>query len=212
LAAGVYVDGDRTFQQVMDDIATSVGAWYAFDGTATLRMGRLTAPSGTAVLALGVDEIGEDVERRPARDKGVPVWSVTINHTKIWSVQGTDLVGSVSAARRAFLADAMRSAVSEDASIKTQYLLATTLEVDTLLTSATDAATEAARILALHKVRRDIFEIPLHLDALGGATLNFMDLISVTLPRFGLTAGKLFRLIGRRLELASSRIILTVWG
>ena len=209
---GMWVDGDVTVQQAMDSIAASIGAWYGFDGAGSLRMGRLTAPVGVPVLTLSLDEIGDEMERRPARDNGVPVWSVTVNHTKIWTVQASDLVGSVSSARRAFLGADMRAVVSEEPAIKDKYLLATAAEVDTLLTTSADATVEADRLLALHKVRRDIFELPIHLDVIAGITLNFMDVVEVRMPRFGLGAGRLFRLIGKRIELATGKIILTVWG
>lgn len=209
---GVWVEDSQSFQQVMDSVAISIGAWYGFDGASVFRMGRLTAPAGVPVLSLGIDEVGNEFERRPARDNGIPVWRATVNHTKIWSVQPTDVVGSVTAARRIYLANEYRSAVSEDPTVKTQYLLASTLEVDTLLTTSADATAEVARQSGLNKTRRDIFEVPVHVDVLAGVSLNFMDVISLTMPRFGLDAGKLFRLIGRRIELANSRVILTLWG
>jgi len=34
----------------------------------------------------------------------------------------------------------------------------------------------------------------------------------VTISRFGLNAGKLFRIIGIRFELGSRRAVLTLWG
>ena len=155
-------------------------------------------------------------ERRPPKDQGIPVWRAALGHTKIWTVQTSGLAGAVTAPARAYLEEQYRRVTSEDAAIKTQWLLAGTIGDDvaanTLLTSAADAATEAARRLALYKVRRDLFDVPVSLDLIAANSLKLGDVVAVQLTRFGLDAGKSFRLIGIRLELSAGRAILTLWG
>lgn len=209
---GIWINSDATFMSIMDSIAASVGAWYGFDGTGVLRLGTLTAPAGTPVVTLYDYDIGEAIERRPAKDNGLPVWRVSVNHTKIWTVQPSDLAGSVTAATRAYLADQYRAVNSADVSVKTQWLLATEISVDSLLTSASDATTEAARQLALQKVRRDIFDVPVDLSVVSDNSLKFMDVIGLQIARFGLDSGKSFRLIGKRITLQKNQAILTLWG
>lgn len=209
---GIWIDNKDTAQSAMDQIAASIGAWYGFDGTGVLRMGVLTEPAGAPVVTLHDYDIGADVERRPARDNGIPAWRATVRHTRLWTVQPSDLAGAVTADRRAYLADAYRSEAVPDVSIKTQWLLASEIEVDSLLTSAASAATEAGRQLALQKIRRDIFDVPVDLSILSENGLKFMDVIGLQIGRFGLDAGRLFRLIGTRIELLKNRAILTVWG
>jgi hypothetical protein len=210
---GIWLDSDSTTNQsAMDQVASSIGAWFGFDGNGVLRMGVLAEPVGTPVLDLGESEAWEAIERRPARDSGIPVWRVTMNYARIWSVQTSDLAGAVLADRRAYLALASRSVVSTSIDVKTKYLLATDMTVDGLLAVANDAATEAARQLALQKVRRDIFDVPVSIDVFDGRTPSLMSVVRLTLPRFGLDAGKLFRLIGIRLELTTNQAILTLWG
>lgn len=210
---GIWLDDDSTtIQSAMDQVAASIGAWYGFDMLGVLRLGILTQPAGAPALSLFDYDAGEKIERQPARDNNIPVWRITVNHTKIWTVQSSDLAGAVTAARRAFLALETRSAAAADTSVQTQYLLAVDATVDSLLTSATDAATEAARQLALQKIRRDIFEVPLPIDALSSSNLFFMNVIELTIGRFGLNAGKLFRLIGIRLDLTNDQVFLSLWG
>jgi hypothetical protein len=210
---GTWIDSDSTsFQSAMDQIAASAGAWYGFDSANVLRMGLLTAPSGTPVVTLYDYDVRDGIERRPAKDNGIPVYRATVNHSKIWTTQPSDLAGAVSAATRAYLAEERRSEKAEDTSVKTQWLLATELTVDSLLTAAADSATEAARLLALYKVRRDIFDIPVSLSIVTTSALKLMDVVAVQLSRFGMTSGKSFRLIGIRIELARNEAILTLWG
>lgn len=209
---GIWIDGDVLAREAMDQIAASVGAFYGFDGAGVLRMARLAAPTGAPVVSLNVFDYRRDLSRSAPRDLGVPIWRATVTHSKSWTVQASDLAGGVAADRRAFLALETRSETASDATIKAQWLLAGDASFDTLLTSPADAAAEAARLLALHKTRRDLFEATVPLDALAGVSPRIGDVVSLTAPRFGLDAGRLFRLIGFRPELARNQAIFTLWG
>jgi hypothetical protein len=105
-----------------------------------------------------------------------------------------------------------RAQRAENAAVKTQFLLAAEESVDTLLTNASDAANEASRRLALHGVRRDFFDVVVASETLAGITLNLTDVVQLTNPRFGLASGRLFLLLGVRLNLARNRATLTLWG
>jgi hypothetical protein len=209
---GIVIDGDSTGQAAMDLVAASVGAWYGFDGLGMLRMGVLAAPTGTPVLELFEFDIGADIERRPARDNGIPAWRVVVNYARNWTVQNSDIAGVVMPARRSFLGLANRSANSANPAVKVKYLLSDELAVDTLLATAADAQTEADRLEALYGVRRDIFDVPVDARLLQKSPLFFMDAVRVTYSRFGLDAGKLFRVIGIRPELKDQKVTLSLWG
>lgn len=208
---GLYIDDDRTARDAMDQVAASVGAFYGFDPAGGFRMGLLTAASGTPVLALEARQI-LSIERRSPKDNGVPVWSATVRYGLNYSVQTSDIATAVTAPRRAIIAAEYRAEKAADAAVKSKYLTAGELTVDTLLSAQADAATEAARQLALYKVRRDIFDVTVPLEVYAGLPLNFMDVVSITHRRYGLASGKSFRLLGRRIELARRRVTLTLWG
>jgi hypothetical protein len=209
---GIWIsDAGTTFASAMDQVAASIGAWYGFDAAGVLRMGQLTAPTGAPKATLHDWDIMPSMERRPPKDNGTPIWSATVNHTKIWTVQTSGLAGSA-AGRRGYLDKEYRSANAPDASIKTQWLMAGVLEVDGLLTSTADATPEAARLLALYKVRRDIFDVPVHISAITKNGLGIMDVVSIAYPRYDLASGRLLRVIGISLNLANETATLTVWG
>jgi hypothetical protein len=212
---GIWIDGDRTFRDVMDEVASSIGAYYFIDRVGLFRVGRLTAPSGTSVAEIADFDTLEDTERRVGSDGGRPIWRVTVRHSRLWTVQGSDIASSVTAVRRAELAEEYRAEKAEDAAVKTQFLLANELTIDTCLTAAADAATEAARLLAMLKVRRDVFDVPVPLEAFAewsGAGMRLGHTVSLTLNRFGMSSGKLFRLIGQKIELGENRAVLSLWG
>jgi hypothetical protein len=209
---GVWISGaGETYAKVMDAIAASVGAYYAFDPTGVLRMGRLVAPAGTAVLELEEYD-ALNIERRPARDSDLPAWAYTVRHSRVWTVQGSDIATAVTAARRAVIGTEYREQRAENAAVRLQFLLAAEESVDTLLTSATDAANEASRRQALHGVHRDFFDVVVPAEMLTGAAPKLTAVVQLTNARFGLSAGRLFLLLGTRLELARNRATLTLWG
>lgn len=209
---GIWLSAQDTFAKAMDMVAGSVGAYYGFDQTEVLRVARLEAPAGSAVLALQEEDILDRIERRPARDGDLPAWSMTVRYGRIWTVQGQDIAGSVNPDRRAELATEYRAVRVEDASVKSQFLLASEDAVDTLLINAAEAEAEAVRRLELHKVRRNFFDVTVPADLFIESGAVLMDVVSLTSTRFGLSEGRLFRLLGFRPELARGRVTLTLWG
>jgi hypothetical protein len=134
-------------------------------------------------------------------------------YRKNYTVQTSDLAGSVDAAKRAELAQDWRYAPpAEDATVKAQFLTATEIVLDTLLAMEADATDEANRLLALYKMRRDIWEVPVPVATVTEAGLGMMDTVALQMPRFGLDDAKNFRLIGMRLDFARVRIVLYLWG
>lgn len=214
---GIYIDDDTTVRDAISKIAQSIGAFVVFDPAGVLRVGRLTSPSGTPVLSL-TESQGITINRLAQRDGDVPVWQITLNHTFNYTVQTGDIAGAVTADRRNFVGAQVRVATASDATVKLQYLLASAISIDSLLDDVTNAAggvadLEVQRLLALYKIRRDMFEVTVHLDILSSSGIpRLMSLIQVQSSRLNLNAGKLFWLLGFRLDLKKSQAVLTVWG
>jgi len=210
---GIYVRDDVAVAQVVDDIARSVGAWWASDSDGVLRIQRLEAPSGSPILDITTDVlVDRTLTRVPMNDGGLPAYRVTVRGVPNWTVQTSGLVGSVSSARRVRLEQQYQDGIATDTAVQTTYLLAPEITVETRLSCLTAVQTEAARLLDLYKIKRDRFELRVHGNA---ATLGLIDLgavVRITMPRFGLNAGKLFRIIGYQLDPVAGTASLTVWG
>lgn len=209
--AGLWVNDEMTFREGFDLLAGSVGAWHGFDTSGVFRSKQLKAP-GEPDFDVLLAEVLNGFERGVADRDGIPVWRVTVRYRKFYEVQSTDLAGSVSAERRAALAEEYRSVTVEDAAIKHQFKQAGELTVDTCLTSGADAEAEANRLLALHKVRRDLFDVPLDVTALDESVMQIASTGRLTHSRFGLAGGRNLRVLGRRLELGRNSIRLKMWG
>jgi hypothetical protein len=210
---GLWIDGETTFAAALDLAAGAVGAWWGFDRLGQFRVQRLEVPSGTPVATLTEADLLK-IDRIETSDdgRGVPAWRVRLAYQRMATVQGSDLAGGVTDARRAVIGQEWRTVVSEDASVKTAHLLAPTLEFEAALVDASAAATEAARRLALYKTRRDRFEVR---AAVAAPLLSAIDLgavVELDHPRFQLSGGKLYRVIGIRADLDAGMLDLTLWG
>lgn len=227
---GIWLQDETTALDAMDQVAASIGSGYGFDRTGVLRQWRLTPPSADdqnlwddvtsfdAVVSIdaltGLPQVlineqqVASIERRPSRDNSIPAWRYTVNYNKNFTPQ-PDAAGSVSAERRAWLTQAFRSEIAENAAIKDKHLMADELVSDSLLISPVAAQAEAARRLNMYSSRRDIIDITVPLETL---TIEMLGNVKLTYARFGCAAGKYFRLIGIRYELAANRVILTMWG
>lgn len=220
---GLFVTGDESTRSAMEQIANAAGAWFGFDRLGVLRMGRLTAPAGTPAVTLkrlGVGAVAEadsvdilGIERLPSDDvgRGVPAWSVTVRHSRNWTVQSS-VAGSVTAARRAFLGDEWRASSSTASAVLLQHPLAPDLTFESLLLSDTAAAAEAARRLALYSVRRDSLRVTVRLDEVLVGAVDLGAVVRVLLPRFGYDLGRLMIVIGMEYDAAGNVADLELWG
>lgn len=208
---GIWLDDATTVAAAMDQVASSIGAWYGFDQAGVLRMGQLTAPGGAAALTLHEYDILGLPERRAPTDNGRPIWRVTVNHSRCYTVQTSGLAGSA-AARSGFVGKEWRSVNAAQASVKLQWLLAEEMSVDTQLISEVVAQAEAARLLAMHSARRDVFDVVIDIGTFASVPLRMLDVVGLVLDRFDLAEGRNFRLIGISFNLAGSSAILSLWG
>jgi hypothetical protein len=200
---GVWADGQTTGQTLMDFIAGSIGAYYSFDRLGILRMGRLTAPSGSPAMTLD-DVVLEQIN---VQEAGIPVYQVTIDYAKNYTVQNQP-AGSVTVDRRAWLAQQFRTQIATNAAIQTAWPSATTQVYDTGLINSADALAEATRRLALLG-RRLLMKVDIDLSQLG--TLDLGSVVGFSYPRYGLSS-KLMVVVGVDAGADTHLATLTLWG
>jgi hypothetical protein len=210
---GFYYRTAVTMQAVLDDIATTVGAWWGTDTAGQLRLVRLDAPSGAPVLSVGPSDL-RTLQRVPLADDGagLPVHEVTVRGGRNHTVQTTGLVGIVGAARRARLAQPYQDAIARDPAVLVKHPLSPERTVETGFACVADAQREADRLLALYAVQRDRYECTISADDAALAALDLGAVLSLRYPRYGLDAGKLVRVLGYQLDPVRGSADLTVWG
>ncbi len=211
---GVYADWQRDVStlELLDELCSSVGAWYGTDTSGTFRIGRVEVPVGTEVGTITATELLR-IERVASRDAGVgiPAWRVKVGYQKIYAVQ-TDLPNTVTAARRSLLATQYRRTEAADATVKTANLLSPEIEFNTVLTTKANAAAEATRLLTIYKTRRDIYEVTIRVDSALASVIDLGRIVKLQVDRFGMSAGKKFLIIGLRTNLRGYQFDLTLWG
>lgn len=208
---------EQTALAALTAILGSIGATCVPDREGVFRLYRFEAPSGTAVATFTDAEITEKqatgIERLATGDKGsgVPAWRVSLRYGYNGAVMKRDALDvSVSDAFKAFASEEWRTAVAEDSAVKDIHLLSPELTFDTYLIAEADAQAEAARLLALHGVRRDRFLVPVKSYLAEGVDLN--SVVTLKTSRFGLSEGRDFRVIGLAENLESGITTLDIWG
>jgi hypothetical protein len=207
---GYLVDDDRTTLTAIQDVLDSIGGWMFPNADGSFVVGRFEAPSATPALSFDLDTsaITDSLDRV---DAPIPSWRINLQYAPIFHVQGdSELAGSVSAERRAFLATEFRATTADDSSVKTKHLLAPEMTLKTYLVDAADAAAEATRLLALYSAEREMYDLTLPLRDAWGA--NPGDSITLTHPRLGLADGKPFAVLGRIDQYAQENVKFELWG
>lgn len=209
---GIHVQQETTARQAVNDLLASVGAWLAPTRIGTWQIGQLVTP--TSPTATFTDREIIDIDRRATSDagRGIPLFQAVLGYQKNWAPFGEgDIAGAVTAAMRAELLEPWRRTTATDSSVQTKHLLATELQRETLLADATEAATEAARVLALHKVRRDFVRTTIGIQT-DTATLDIGSVVRLQTPRLGYGAGRDFVVVGMTSDGRRRRLQLDLWG
>lgn len=216
---GIYISDERSILDLVSDVADSVGGAIVDTSAGQFAMVWLTEPSATVEATYSLRDLLADVSMQlftgPSNEgQGIPAYAVTVRWGKIWQTQDTsDLAAFVDEARKQFLKTEWRETNTYDLAVLTKHPQAVVLVFDTMLANETDAVAEAARRLALYKIRRDRLSFPLSFasdDTAGDIALGLS--VKVQMARFGYDAGKNFMVIGRKDDFKLKVRTLNLWG
>lgn len=212
---GVFVTDSRDVSaiEVADILCGSVGAWWGCDAPGTFRIGQLVLPDIlNSVGTLSSINI-VNIERVASKDAGagMPAWKIKLGYQRIWSVQG-DLGNTVTEVRKEFVANEYRRSEASDSAVQTANPTSPEIEINTVLTSSANAATEAARRLTIYKARRDFYRVTVRLDASLASVIDLGKTVTLQLNRFGMNSGKAFVVTGIQADMRQYLFTLTLWG
>lgn len=210
---GAWATEEITGLQALNEIASSVGAYCRFDGFGVLRLQRLTPPDVSHSFDVPPWLIIDlKLIKTADTDEGAPAWRVNLKYRKNYTVQD-DLGNTAATARAAFASEEYRIAKAENATTKTIYEDSPEVEIVTSLIDEADAQSEAARYLSLLGQQRFVYEITMGAGKpsdISGVSIG--DTVRVTYPRFNLSTGKNFRVIGIVYNVGQNVITLRLWG
>ena len=210
---GFYANQVLSVADALDQIAETVGAWWATDSTGTFRLQRLELPTGVPVLFLQTEDVQEGTLRKiPLNGNSLPAYQTTVRCVPNWTVQTTGLVERVGPARRARLSSAYQDATVTDAAVRARHRLSQERVVNTLFACRGTGEQEAVRLQAIYGVKRDRFELTIHVTPQDLTVIDLGIVIQLTHPRYGLEEGRMFRVLGYQLDPVESTATLTIWG
>lgn len=183
-----------TVAQAAGQVMASIGGWCGARRRGKFEVQRFEAPLGTPT---------ERYDRKNVVDVSVtalpeellpPPWRVLVGYSRNWTPGQTNLAGSVTDARRAFLAEELRFVAAEDNNVRLNFPPGRELiEAHTFFRDLVDAEAEAERILELYSSIRALYTFklcePLFVHDLGEVVHLQFD------NRFDLDDGKLLRLV-----------------
>lgn len=209
-AIGLHVGTEpTTVAQIMNQVMHGIGGWWAADRLGLIRIGRLQAPTGAKRMTLTKRELLAVQRLDLPETVSPPNWRRRVAWGRNWTVQATDLAGGVTAARRAFLAEAVRVSIAADTSVRIKHLLASDPDpVPALFVEESAAAAEATRLLNLHGADRHLYVARLKFI---GSRLEFGDVVEIMYPRYGLDAGVLAAVVGIRMDTKKREIELDLF-
>jgi hypothetical protein len=185
---GIAIAGEQDILSVLDQLVDSVGAHYGFDRSGRLGVGRVTAPSGSALQAFTETEILELSREATA----LPIWRQRIGFRRYWrTLSGSDLAGAVSPTARQDLAEEYRIEEASDPAVRTVHLLA------------------GPRLLELFSAERDLLRLKVKAQPF---VLELGDTVTVRYPRYGLSDGRNFVIVGMVEDSAVNEVTLDLWG
>lgn len=223
---GIFPDGNATYQQALDAVLTSIGAWHGFDRVGKWRLQRLELPVLPYITTFRVPSLPDsplavneyrilDYRFMPSNDpeRGMPSYRVSVDYGHNYTVQqGDATAGTVLQSRRNFLALADRTVAAADFDVQAAYPQAYDKKVSTLLVDEDDGTTEAARLLEIFKEPRFFLEIDAVLTSDLIELVDMGSVVNVVLPRLGFADGKIMRVIGMQYNGQAGQVTLACWG
>lgn len=205
-----FVDNDREAVAAVQDVLDSVGAWMVPDRDGTFVFGRFDAPTVAPQTSFELDAValGDSLERV---DTELPAWRVLVEYAPVFTVQGdNDVLASVSAERRAYLAKDVRTVAAENAAVQEKHLSAREVTVKTYLVDPAAAQVEANRQLALLSAERQRFNVTMPLSDAWPASPG--SSITLRNERLGLGFGKPFSVVNRVDQYETDTVQFSLWG
>ncbi len=219
--AGIFagIDGLKV-GDALDEILSD-GIWWLPARDGYFHLGLLESPFGNPVSEFGKWNIlneGEAMERIVFGNEGLPTQAVQVEYQKNWTVQDENALAGVALSEKAWrkLKTRTTDPVTAAEVIRKYPILANIdpLTIATLLNDLAGAESERDRIIARDRVRRDIYAVKVFSTEAFAVDPADPDknLIRITLPRFDLHFGKLFRCIGMIEDLSRNVSTLYIWG
>lgn len=208
---GFYTSEEITVQNTLDEIVNSIGAWFSFDRSGRITVGRIDTPSG-----IPVDEYsGNEIISLERLDTAIPYWRIKLGYSPNYNnLNQTELAssfqaGGIYASENGSLTNEYRYVFSDDTSVQVSHLMAEDQVILTRLDLSSDAQAESDRLLEMFKVDRNVYRVKLSIQPL---LRKCGDIVNLKYERYNLSSGKLFSIVEMSEDYVSSTVEMVLWG
>lgn len=201
---GMYVGNEqRKLSEIMSEIMKSIGGYWYFGRSNLFTVGRLELP------IKGDLEISEkNILSMDRLEYFVPVYERRLGYKRMWTVQGDeDFAASVTDEDRQLYRNEYRISEKTASGVKNKHKLARSISTASLFDLEADAETESQRLLDLHQSQKDVYSIVVKRLFF---RLFVGDDVTINYPRYNLSAGKNFKIIG--IQENENQTTLELWG
>lgn len=228
-----HIDDDRTYLQMLTDASAAFNGWFGFDRNDKFRSGFLLDPESedpyfdiddgvagvrpslptTSVYSF-TEHNTQGLRREPVGGMEVPVWSVNFNAGE---TQPSALANGASTELKDFLSREIwwsAQGVSGDTLLANPGAIAVSLQIrPRAIQTALDSRLFLERFFVLFGGRRDFWTFTTQMTA-GVLALDLHDVVTLTSPRLGLSAGKKCRIVSITIDCASEvpSLSFTLWS
>jgi hypothetical protein len=206
-AVGIYIGDRRNILDVLDELIKTIGGFYGFGRAGLFKVGRLDAPSGSPVIDLFADDVEEF--GLTVKTRTLPLATIRLGYKRNWTVQTDGIDSTVTAARRAELADTYQVVSATNAGVGSTFLTPLSPDVvGTLFVSQSDAQTEATRRANLASQLRYRYTARCFTAA---ARIELGQVIRLTHPRYSFAMGALAVVVDIDESPTSNESVLELW-
>ncbi|KPF84460.1 hypothetical protein IP70_15630 [alpha proteobacterium AAP38] len=205
IAGGMASAAAGSASDLTQSITLDVGQDYILAADVTRTAGTLTFKVGA--LTLGAVSASGAVEYAFTATAATPTLTVSKDAAFAGSL---DNIAITTAQLRSFQAAYRYPVASADGRVRSLYgQRAVADRLDTLLLYEADALAEQQRQMDLHGVPRAVFTAPAKTEPFA---VEIGQAVSLTDGRFGLSGGRLMRVLGIDEDAGDNRVTLTLWG
>lgn len=206
------VDDNSTYLDVMEDSCKGAFGYFGMTRLDQFIAASFQAPDVTPRYTF-TQHNANGWSRTPIQDMDAPVWSLNVNAGETWK---SNILPAATARDSEYMGrDPWWCAFSkQDASVKTGNpgAVAATVEIQArFFQNGIDQTTFSNTYFALFGVRRDFYtcSVPMTAETID---LELHDTVQIKLPRFGLSAGKMMRIITQQIDCDKRTITYGMWG
>jgi hypothetical protein len=182
-----YASDSMSIADAVDAVCSSVGVCWWFDELGQFRCVQFsmdfTGPVATLtdVEILSIDRYAAIINSKPYN-----AWNIKLGHEKNWTVQKDDqLAASVTQERRAWLGKEYRYISQGYSFLKTYFLMAQEVTLDSCISKGSDAVIQISHLLNLWADKTHFYDVALYVDAYLLSVIKLNTVLIIDAGRFG---------------------------